>query len=70
VQLTPLARLWARRDSPATLLRLADRTTTRNLQLLLTAEVRGASGVSRTQCAWQLLPAAVLHPSHACQRRS
>jgi len=29
-----------------------------------------APGVGRTRIAWQLPPAAVLHPSDACQRRS
>jgi len=33
-------------------------------------EVPGAPQVGRTHIAWHLSRAAVLHPSHACQRRS
>ena len=65
VQRTPLARCWAGRDSPATSLRLTDDPTTRNLQPLLATETRAALAVSRTQCAWHLPRASVLHPSHA-----
>ena len=70
VQLTPLARSWAGRDLPGKALRLIDKPTMRNLQPLLATEIRGAPQVSRTQCPWQLPPAAVLHPPDARQRRS
>jgi len=70
VQRTPLARPWAGRDLPSKALRLVDITPTRNLQPLLAAETPSASHVSRTRIAWYLPPASVLHPLHACQRRS
>jgi len=73
VQLTPLARPWAGRDSPGKALRPAGNPTMRNLQALLAPQHSWRSNgrlVGRTRIAWQLPPAAVLHPSHACQRRS
>jgi len=70
VQLTPLARVWAGRDSPGKTLRPAGDQTIRNLHPFLATLTRPASGGSRTRIAWQLPLARVLHPSDACQRRS
>jgi len=71
LQWTPLARLlgWARFTRPIRYGLLVTRqpATFRRAQR---PNTRGAPAVSRTRIAWQLPPAAVLHPPHGCQRRS
>jgi len=70
VQLTPLARFvgWAQftRQNAMACWRLGNAQPS---DVRWQTSMRGAPAVGHTRIAWHLPPAAVLHPSHACQRR-